>query len=124
MKEEEIILLKQIHDLYSKLKDTTKFNNKPNGSIYSVDLNKFHEAVVKLHAEYNPDYLDEMAIDRLGHTIDKEGEMVCSISEKNDTKPSNSNYNKLSNAINKTNSHINRDLYSLLEKAKEVTEAE
>lgn len=123
MEEQEKLMLKQIYSIYSDLKNATT-GNRPDYITYPMNLGKLLSMVEHLYRELNPEYLDEGNIQRLKKTIQTEGFRVDIISEKVAKNKTKSNYNKLEKAINDTNSHIERDIYSLLKKAEEITEAD
>lgn len=121
---EEETLLREIENLYDKLKQNKNGTyigsckiGEP-GFCYKLYADELLKKVRKLYFSFHPDYLDESDIADFMHTIDKEVCYVDSLYQEvikpNATKKKKAELDK---AINKANNQIKLDLHSLLNKS-------
>lgn len=120
MEEEEIKLLKKIEELHSKLRQepygqwTGSFTLPPSGYGYSNNAKQLYEKACELKSEFNPEYLTDSDIAAFAHTLGKEVSHVeYHYDEAMKGKAAKKRHDEFIGSINKANSQIELDLFSL-----------
>ncbi len=115
-------LLEEIKAIYEKLEQNIwgeyrgmKKIGEP-GSFYNIHAQEFCQKVLELYRSYHPEYLSQLEIGNLLHTMNKEVALVEyayqeSIKHKNSFKKKN----EVCNVIIKANKQIKSDLFGLFQ---------
>jgi hypothetical protein len=127
MTEEEKKLLIEIDSLHGKLLQESMsrwngiYTEEPSGYSYRRNANALLEKVYELREKFNPEYLSGHCVGAYAHTCNKEVSYVEYHHEKAIKKKAPQiRKTELVTAINKSNTQINLDLFSLFLKISEL----